>query len=140
MSFGSNRVDWVRSIGKNQLQLFRSSCSQNGPRGRVLHEFWRPKPKLRKHTRHEFWVKRGGLGAFDWKKSTATFFAPDVARTALGVGFCTSFGDRNQNCENKPDMSFGSNGANWVRSIRKIQLQLFSLHKWPERPSRSGFA
>src|SRR5579859_5711526 len=96
--------------------------------------------KLRRHTRHEFCVKRGGFGAFDSKKATATFFAPQVARTALGVGFFTSFVGRNRNYENTPDMSFGSNGVDSVRSIRKKQLQLFSLHKWPERPSGSGFA
>src|SRR5579859_5491277 len=59
---------------------------------------------------------------------------------ALGVGFRTSFGDRNRNCEKTQDMSFGSNGADWVRSIRKNQPQFFSLHKWPEWPSGSGFA
>jgi len=136
------QTGWIGCVRfeKINCNFFRSSCSHNGPPGRVSHLFWRPKPKLRKHTRHEFCVKRRGLGAFDWKKSTATCFAPDVARTALGVGFCTSFGDRNRNCENTPDMSFGSNGANWVRSIRKNQLQLFSLHKWPERPSGSSFA
>src|SRR5579859_1872822 len=88
MSFGSNGVDWVRSIRK---------------------------------------------------KSIASFFAPQVARTALGVGIRTSFVDRNRNCENTPDMSFRSDGLDWVRSIQKNQLQLFSLHKWPERPSGSGF-
>src|SRR5579859_663049 len=127
---------------KSNCNFFRSTSGQNGPRGRVFHEFCWPKPKLRKHTRHEFWVKRGGFGAFDSKKATATFFAPYVAQkstatffaphvvgTALGVGFRTSFGDRNRNCENTPHMSFGSNGVDWVRLIRKMQLQLFSLHK-----------
>src|SRR5579859_2518955 len=126
-------------VGFHNCNFFRSSCSQNGPRGRVSHEFWRPKPKLRKHTRHEQWVKRGGLGAFDSKKSTVTFFAPHVARTAPEVGIGTSFGDRNRNCENTPDMSFGSNGVDWVRSIRKNKLQLFSLLMLQERPSGSGF-
>src|SRR5579859_3883299 len=120
--------------------FFRSTSGQNDPRGWVSHEFWRPKLKLRKHTRHEFWVKRGGLGVFDSKKPVATFFAPHVAGTALGVGFHTSFGDRNRNCENTPDMSYGSNGVDWVRSIRTNQLNFFSLHKWPERHSRSVFA
>src|SRR5579859_2847095 len=84
-----------------------------------------------------------GSNTVDWcvrfeKKST--FFAPRVARTALVVGFRTSFGDQNRNCENTPDMSFGSNRVDSVRSIRKNGLQLFSLQKWPERPSGSGFA
>jgi hypothetical protein len=61
------------------------------PSGRVSHEFCRPKPKLQKRTKHEFWVKRGGLGAFVSKKSTATCFVPEVAKKALGGGFRTSF-------------------------------------------------
>src|SRR5579859_5465832 len=140
MSFGSN--GWIGCVRFKKINsnFFRSTSGQNGPRGRVSHEFCWSKPKLRKHTGHEFWVKRVGLGAFDSKKSTATFFAPQVARTALEVGFRTSFVGRNRNCENTPDMSFGSNGLDWVHSIQKKQLQLFSLHKWPERPSGSGFA
>jgi hypothetical protein len=74
------------------------------------------------------------------KKSTASFFAPQVARTALGGGFRTSFIDRNRNIENAPNMTFGSNGVDWVRSLRKNQLQVFSLHKCPEQPSWAGFA
>jgi hypothetical protein len=75
---------------------------------------------VRKWTKHEFWVKRGGLGAVVLKNSTASFFALDVARTALLGRFCTSF--VNQKPENTPNMSFGSNVVYWVRSFRKIQL------------------
>jgi hypothetical protein len=66
-----------------------------GALGRFSHEFYPPKLKLRKHIKHEFSVKRGGLGAFVSKKSTASFFAPQVARTTLGGGFRTSFVDQN---------------------------------------------
>src|SRR5579859_5267532 len=64
------------------------------------------------------------MGAFDSNKSTEFFFAAQVARTALEVTFRTSFGDRNRNCENTPDMSFGSNGVDCERSIRKNQMAL----------------
>src|SRR5579859_1022133 len=68
----------------------------------------------------------GSIGCVRFKKkSTTTFYAPHVARTALGVGFRTSFGDRNRNRENTPDMSFGSNRVDWVRSLRKNQLRFF---------------
>src|SRR5579859_7282468 len=80
------------------------------------------------------------MGAFDSNKSTEFFFAAQVARTALGVSFRTSFGDRNRNCENTPDLSFGSNGVDWECSIRKNHLQLFSVLMRPERPLGSGFA
>ena len=77
MSFGSNGVDWARLFRKIHLNLiFRSSShqsGQNGPRGRVPHNFSHPKLKLRKRTKHEFWVKWSRLGAFVSKNSTATF-------------------------------------------------------------------
>jgi len=77
---------------------------------------------MRKHTKHEFWVKWGGLGAFVLKNSTASCFIPEVARKALGGVFRTSSVDRNRKCENAPNMSFGSNGVDWLCSFRKIQL------------------
>jgi hypothetical protein len=107
MSFGSNGVDWVRSFWKNQLLVFRSIGGRNGTRGRDLHEVCRPKPKLRKRTKHELRVEQGGFGAFILEKSIASFFASTMARTALVGGFRTSFVDRNQSFENTPNMSFG---------------------------------
>jgi hypothetical protein len=140
MSFGSNGVDWCVRFAKIKCKFFRCTSGQNGPRGRVSNEFCRPTPKLQKRTKHEFWVKRDVLGEFVSKKSAASFFAPHVGRMALGGGFDTSFVDRNRNFKNAPHLSFGSNGVDWVRSFRKKQLQVFSLHKWPEQPSTVGFA
>jgi hypothetical protein len=140
MSFGSNGVDWVRSFRKNQLQVFCSTSGQNGTRGRVLHEFCRPKPKLQKRTKNEFWVKQSGLGAFVSKNSTLSFFDSTVARTALGGGFYTSFEDRNRKSKNAPNISFRSNGVDCERSFRKTQCLGFSLQPWPELPFGAGFA
>jgi hypothetical protein len=121
MSFGSNRVDWVRSFQKMNCKFFRFNRGRNGPRGRVSHE----RLKLRKCTKHEFWFKQGGLGAFISKNSTASFFASTVGRTALGGGFRMSFINRNRNFENAPNMSFGSNG--WIGCVRfeKIDYKFF---------------
>ena len=80
------------------------------------------------------------MGAFVSKKSIASFFASTMARTALAGGFRTSFVNRNQNFENTPNMSFGSNEVDWVRSFRENQLQVFLVHTWPERPVGAGFA
>jgi hypothetical protein len=66
---------------------------------------------VRKRTKHEFWVKRGGLGAFVLKNSTASFFAPEVAKMALGNWFRTSFVDRNPKCENTPNTFVSKNLA-----------------------------
>jgi hypothetical protein len=113
---------WVKRGGlgafvskKINYKFFRSTSGQNGTRGRVLHQFCRPKPKLRKCTKHEFWVKQGGLGVFILEKSTASFFASTVARIALGGEFRTTFVYRNRNFENTPNMSFESNRVDWLR-------------------------
>jgi hypothetical protein len=95
---------------------------------------------VRKHTKHEFRVKWGGLGAFVLKYSTPSFLAQEVARTALGGGFRTSFVDRNGKFDNAPNLSFGSNAVDWMRLLRKIQRHVFSLQKWPERSLGAGFA
>ena len=85
-----------------------------------------------------------GSNEVDWvcsfEKINMSFFASTVARTALGGGFRMSFVNRNRNFKNAPNMSFGRNGVDWVPSFRKNQLQVFSLHKWPERLSGTGFA
>jgi hypothetical protein len=140
MSFRSNWVDWVRSFRKNQLQLVLFQKWPERPLWRVSDEFCWPKPKLQKRTKHEYWVKRGGLGVFISKNAMATCFVPEVAKKALGGRFRTSCVDQNRNCENPPNMSFPSNGVDWVRSFRKNQLQVVSFLKWPEWPSGAGFA
>jgi hypothetical protein len=131
---------WVKWGGLGAIVSKKINCKffclnrgQNNPSGQLSHEFCRAKTKQRKRTKHEFWVKRGGFGAFVSKNSTASFFRFKVARTALGGGFGTSFVDRNRNYENTPNMSFCVKRVDWVRSFQKNQLQAFSLHKWPER-------
>jgi hypothetical protein len=133
-------MDWVRSFRSNQHEFFRFNRGQNCPRGRVSHEFYQPRPKAHKRTKHEFWVKWDGLGAFVSNKSTSSFYASTVARTALGGEFRMNFVNRNRKLENAPNMSFGSNGMDWVRSFRKNQHEFFSLQPWPKLPSGAGFA
>jgi hypothetical protein len=108
MSFGSNGGHWVRSFQKTQHEFFRFSRGQNCPQGRVSREFCQPKPKLRKRTKQEFWVKWGGLGAFILKKSTRSFFAPQVARRALGQVL-------HKFCRPKPKLRKRSKHEFWVK-------------------------
>ena len=85
MSFGSNGVDWVRSLRKIQLLgfLFQTSLKR-ASRGSFA-PFVRRKPKLRKRNEHEFWVKRGGLGAFVAENSAASFlFQKSLKRASRG--------------------------------------------------------
>jgi len=89
MSFGSNVVDWVRSLRKIQRQDF-------------LYQKWLERPS------RAYFLRR-----------------------------CTV---ENTNYENATNMSFGSNGVDWMHSLRKIQLQDFLFQNWLERPSRASFA
>jgi hypothetical protein len=126
-------------LKKSTASFFAPLVARTAPRGRVSQEFFRPKPKLQKRTTHEIWDKRGGLGAFISKKSTASFFAPQVARTTLGGGFRTSFIDRNQNFENTLHMSFGSNGVDWMRSFRKKSTACFFAPQVARTALAGGF-
>jgi hypothetical protein len=90
-------------------KFFRSTSGQNDTHGRVWHEFCRPKPKLQKRIKHEFWVKWGGLGAFVSKKSTTSFFAPQVARTALRGRVLHEF------CRPKPKLQKRIKHEFWVK-------------------------
>jgi hypothetical protein len=47
---------------------------------------------------------------------------------------------QNQNFENATNMSFRSNGVDWVRFLRKIQRQDFVFQKSLERPSQTYVA
>jgi hypothetical protein len=76
---------------------------------------FRRKPKLRKRNKHEFWVKRGGLGAFVAENSTARFFVPKVAKTALRASLAQLF-RRKPKLENATNMSLGQTG--WIGCVR----------------------
>ena len=49
--------------------------------------FVRQKPKLRKRNKHEFWVKRGGLGAFVAENSAASFLFQKSLKRASRASF-----------------------------------------------------
>ncbi len=74
-----------------------------------------------------------GSNGVDWvrsfRKDQQEFFRFHRARTALRGGFRTSFVDRNRNCKNTPNMSFGSNGVDWVRSFQKNQHEFFRFNR-----------
>jgi hypothetical protein len=122
MSFGSN--GWIGCVrcGKFNCKFFCSKSRYNGPPERVSH-IVPSKTETPKTQQHEFWVKRGGLGAFVAENSTASFlFQKSLKRTSRRVSHHCSVENETRKATN---MSFGSNGVDWVRSLRKIQLQDF---------------
>jgi hypothetical protein len=86
-------VFWVKwgglgaSVAKNSTEDFVFQKSLERPSRSYFATLYGRKPKLGKRNKHEFWVKRGGLGAFVVKNSTARLFVPKVARTALPGAF-----------------------------------------------------
>src|ERR671927_9395 len=92
MSFGSNWMDRVRPLWKNQLHVFSCQECPERPSRQNFAQFFVPEAKLQKRAKQEFWVKRDGLGTSVAKNSTASFFVPKVSRAALPVAFCIVFG------------------------------------------------
>src|ERR671934_206499 len=73
MSFGSNGTDWVRPLRKIQQQIFSYQKCPERPSWSLFTQFFLPQLKLQKRAKHEFWVKRDGLGVSVVKKSTTSF-------------------------------------------------------------------
>jgi hypothetical protein len=60
-------------VAKNSTASFLFQKSLERPSRASFATLFRRKPKLPKRKKHEFWVKRGGLGAFVAENSTASF-------------------------------------------------------------------
>jgi hypothetical protein len=138
MSFGSNGVDWVRSLRKfNCKFLFQKSLKRTS--GRVSHHSSYRKSRTPKTQEHEFWVK-----GVDWVRSLRKIQLQDFLFQKSRNGPPERVSHRcsveNRNSENATNMSFGSNGVDWVRSLRKIQLQDFLFQKSLKRTSQASFA
>jgi hypothetical protein len=138
MSLGSNGVDWVRSYRKIPAWLrgtsFRINCTCS-PCFASSFMRLRNDPKctqtLCNAPKHEFRVQRSGFGAFVAKKSRRDF----VARTFLLIApvhtvlhrvWCSyeTIPNAPKHYATPQNVSLGSNGADWVRSLRKIQTRL----------------
>jgi hypothetical protein len=75
MSFGSNGVDYVRSLRKKPTQLHLANLSFNGASSEVLHRLSCSNETVRNAPKHEFWVQWSGAGAFVVKKAIVTQFS-----------------------------------------------------------------
>jgi hypothetical protein len=79
----------------------------------VLHRLLWSAPK------REFWVQWSGLGAFIAKNSDVTLFRT-CALMAPFRPVWHQFCAVTKRCEMTQNMSFGSNGVDWGRSLRKL--------------------
>ena len=138
MSLGSNGVDWVSSAQKIPTWLrgtnFCINCSSSPCFASSLMRL-RNDPRCTQTVcnapKHEFTVQLGGSGAFVAKKSRCDFMArtfvliapvhPVLHRVSCSYETIT---DEHKHYETYQNMSFGSNGVDCVRSLRKIPTWL----------------
>jgi hypothetical protein len=90
----------------------------------VLHQLLCSNETARNTPKHEFWVKWCGLGAFVVKNSDANLFSELVREWHQFGQFCIDFHAVPKRSERPQNMSFGSNGVDWVCSWRKLPTQL----------------
>jgi hypothetical protein len=90
----------------------------------VLHRLSKSKETVRNATKLEFWVQWSGSGAFVEKNSDATSFSELVRNWCEFGQFCFNFCAVTIRFETPQNMSFGSNGVDWVHSLRKYATQL----------------
>ena len=74
------------------------------------------------------------------EKFNCKFFHTKSVQTGPPCRFSHSFSHRNRNSKNTLNMSFGPNGMDCLRPLRKIELQVSSYKNCPVRPYRPLFA
>jgi hypothetical protein len=87
MSFGSSGVDLVRSFRKIQLQVFLRQKWPEWPLGAGFAQVLSTETQSAKTHQTRVLGQTGWIGAFVSKKLATSFFAPEVARSAIGAGF-----------------------------------------------------
>jgi hypothetical protein len=75
MSFGSNGVDWVRSLRKRPMELHLANLCVIAPVRPALQRLSCCNETVRYARKHEFWVPWSGSHAFIAKKANASLFS-----------------------------------------------------------------
>jgi hypothetical protein len=106
----------------------------------VLHRLSRSRETVRNAPKHEFCVQWSGSGAFVAKKAIATSFSELVRQWRYLGKFCVDYGAVTKWSETPQNMSFGCNGVDRVRSLRKIQTRLCLANLCVNGTSSASFA
>ena len=154
MSLGSNWVDWARSVQKIPTWLrgtnFCINCSSSHCFASSL--MWlRNDPKctqtLCNAPKHEFTVQWGGLCAFVAKKYRCDLMARPFVLIAPVHPVLHRVSCSYETIPNAPkhyakhqNMCLGSNGVDWVRSLRKLLTWLRGTNFYISCTSSHGFA
>src|SRR5919201_766899 len=99
--------------------FYHTKSVQNGPLGRFSHSF----PYRNQNSKNALNMSFGP-NAMDWvrplrKIQLQVFCTKSVHSSPLGL-FSHSFSHRNRNSKNALNMSFGSNGMDWVRPFAQL--------------------
>jgi hypothetical protein len=106
----------------------------------VLHWLSGSNEMVRNAQKYEFLVKWSGSGAFVAKNSDATLFSELVRYCHQFGQFCIDFCAVTKWFETPQNMSFGSNGVDWVCSLQKIRTRLCLANLCINGNSSAGFA
>jgi len=128
MSLGSNGVDWVHSLWKilapHRGTNFCINCTSSHcfvPSFMQLRNDPKWTQTLCNSPKHEFRVQWSLSGAFVAKKSDVTSWLPVFHRVSCSYETIPNVPKHYATGEN---ISLGSNGVDWVRSLRKIPTRL----------------
>jgi len=120
---------WVLGSGMGPSVAKNSTASRSaqklartGPRDPFFAPVLRPNRNNSKTHWHEFGVQRSGLGPSVVKNPIACRSAQKWARIGPQDRLSRRCSDRTGIARTPTDMSLGSNGVDWVRPSRKIQL------------------
>jgi hypothetical protein len=140
MSFGSNgqdRVCWLRKI-KTRLHLV-NLCVKGSSSASFASTFVQNET-VRNAAKHEFCVQWSGSGAFVAKNFDANWYSKLVCYYNQFGQFCIDFHAIMKWSETSQNMSFGSNGLDRVRSLRKIRTRLHLANFYVNGTSSASFA
>jgi hypothetical protein len=106
----------------------------------LLHRLPCSNETVRNTPEHEFWVKWSGSGAFVAKNSDVTLFSERAQQWHQFGQFCIDFRAVTKRSEMPENMSFGSNGVDRVRLLRKIPVRLCFANLCVNGTSSASFA
>jgi hypothetical protein len=149
MSLGSNRVDSVSSLRKIPMWLrgtnFFINCTSSqcfAPSFMQLRNDPKCTQTLCNAPKHEFRVQWSGLGALDEKNPDMTFALIAPVDPVLHRVSCSyeTIPNASKHYATYQNMSLGSNGADWMCSLRKFSTWLRGTNFCINCPSWPRFA
>jgi hypothetical protein len=135
-------MEWIRCVRceKFRRNFVQRTCALMAPVRSVLHRLLCGNKTIKNIPKHEFWLQWSGLGALVVKNSNTSSFS-ELMRLWRHFGqFCIDFHVVTKQFETCQNMSFGSNGVDRVRSLRKYPMKLRLVNLCVNGASSASFA